>query len=58
MDYLKIKYKMLDAIKKMGEGNDFAFDWCGSISRVKEPLSSIKKRNESPQLSPRNNKKL
>lgn len=47
VDYLKIKFKMLEAIKKRKMQNDFIFDWRGKTDRLSSP-SKEKKEIDSP----------
>lgn len=35
-DYLSIKYKMLEILKKVKENNDFNFDWCGKDENIND----------------------
>ncbi len=41
-DYLKIKYKLLEALKENGSENDFIFDWCKENRRKSQKKISTK----------------
>lgn len=56
VDYLKVKYKLLEALKKKNWTNDFDFDWCAQPHRKLSPpkeSKSKKKINLSPEGSAR-----
>ena len=44
IDYLQLKFRLLECLKKISEENDFAFDWLAETERKKEPLSPLKKK--------------
>ena len=53
VDYLKIKYKLVEALKKRKQENDFVFEWC-QLS----PRQSPRTKNPSPEDSARKKKKM
>lgn len=50
-----MKYRLLDCMKKIGQNNDFNFDWLSQTERNPEPLSPLKKKKDG---SPRQDKRL
>jgi len=56
VEYLKLKFKLLETLKRLKEENDFAFDWCGQNSR-RDSLKKGQKRL-SPEDTAREKKKL
>jgi hypothetical protein len=56
VEYLKLKFRLLEILKKIKEENDFIFDWCAQTSRRNSPKRD--KRHYSPEDATREKKKI
>lgn len=52
VDYLRVKYLLLESLKRIKEQNDFLFDWCNrsrsKSKREKKADSPLKRKNNQP----------